>query len=91
MSELGKILHLVSVLGGQTSSLIQLQSALGGASPASVKRYIAEARHMGAVIETIGGGAGNGWRYQLTNWPEICARVGVWTVLESTRDLTGPI
>ena len=91
MSELAKILHLLTVLGGQTASLIQLQAALGGASPASVKRYLAEARRMGAVIETIGGGAGKVWRYQLTNWPAICARVGVWVVLESSRDLTGPI
>lgn len=90
MSELGKILQLLTILAGEQASLIQLQAALGGASPATVKRYLAEARHMGARIDSVGGGK-NPWFYRLNNWPQICARVGVWTVLESTRDLTGPI
>lgn len=91
MSELSKILLVLNTLAGGDQSLIGLQSALGGASPAAVKRYLAEARHMGAIVETIGGGTGNPWRYRLANWPEICARVGAWTVLESSRSLTGPI
>lgn len=89
MSELGKTLQVVQLLNGADLSAVELCQALG-VSVATLKRYVADARHMGARIESYGGGR-NPWFYRLNNWEQIAARVGVWVVLESSRDLTGPI
>ena len=89
MSELSKTLQVIQLLSGSDLSAADLCEAVG-VSVATLKRYIADARHMGANIQSVGGGK-NPWFYRLNNWTAICHRVGVWSVLESSRKLTGPI
>lgn len=89
MSDIRTTLHIVLLLSEGEWSATSLAARVLVSVP-TVKRCIAEARTMGAVIESVGGGK-NPWYYRLTNWTDICHRVGVWTVLESSRKLTGPI
>ena len=89
MSELGKTLQVVQLLNGADLSAVELCQALR-VSVATLKRYVADARHMGARIESYGGGR-NPWFYRLNNWDQISARVGVWSRLEAERDLRLPI
>ena len=58
-----------------------------GISLATLKRYLAELRHLGARIESYGGGRGP-WHYRLRNWQEIEKTVTVWLRLERARTFT---
>ena len=52
-------------------------------SIATLKRFIAEARHMGALVESRKVGAS--WFYHLANWPQIRKTVTAWMSLEEAR------
>ena len=56
------------------------------ASSATVKRYLVEARELGADIRSVR--MNGGWVYELRNWPAIMNRVRIWIQLEEERDLT---
>lgn len=58
-----------------------------GISLATLKRYLAELRHLGARIEAYGGGCGP-WHYRLRNWQQIEKTVTAWLRLERARSLT---
>lgn len=54
-------------------------------SPATVKRYISDARLLGADI--VSARVGGLWVYELRNWDAIKARTLRWIELEKTRSL----
>lgn len=58
-----------------------------GVSLATLKRHLAELRHLGARIESYGGGRCP-WHYRLRNWPEIEKTVSTWLRLERARSFT---
>lgn len=55
------------------------------ASPATVKRYLIEARALGADICSVR--MNGGWVYELRNANEVIKRVRLWIDLEEKRDL----
>jgi hypothetical protein len=57
------------------------------ASPATVKRYLVEARSLGADICSVR--INGGWVYELRNAKAVMKRVNQWIDLEEKRDLTG--
>jgi len=54
-----------------------------GVGPATVKRYIATARHMGADIVSVR--AGGVFSFELRNWPACKTIVLKWIALEEAR------
>lgn len=56
------------------------------ASPATVKRYVNEARLLGAEISSVR--LNGGWVYELRNSEKVMQRVLQWIDLEEKRDLT---
>lgn len=54
-------------------------------SPASLKRHLAEARLLGADIESLR--AGKGWVYQLKNGSAVMPLCKIWIDLERSRSL----
>jgi len=54
-------------------------------APATVKRYLAEARLLGAVI--VSSRVGGSWVYELRNWCSIKVRTLRWLELEKSRSL----
>lgn len=58
-----------------------------GVSLATLKRYLADLRHLGARIESYGGGR-CAWHYRLRNWAEIEKTVSTWLRLERARSFT---
>lgn len=56
------------------------------ASTATVKRYLVEARALGADICSVR--MNGGWVYELRNAGAVMARVKQWIDLEEKRDLT---
>lgn len=63
-------------------------AALLDVSPATLKRHIAEARHLGAVIESVRGAGG--WRYVLRNSAKL-RHLDAWLRLERTRGVPGSL
>lgn len=55
-------------------------------SPATVKRYVVEARSLGADICSVR--MNGGWVYELRNADAVMTRVKQWIYLEEKRDLT---
>jgi len=55
-------------------------------SPATVKRYISEARDIGADICSVR--KHGGWFYELRNAAQVSERLRQWIDLEEKRDLT---
>lgn len=84
MSELLKELLLARELMRGERSVGEL-CELVDASVATVKRYLADLRHMGCVIESVRGR--KGWNYRLANGAAIAPRLGVWIRLEQERRL----
>lgn len=58
-----------------------------GVSVPTLKRAIAEARHLGADVYSLRAGAG--WGYVLGNEPAVRARLARWLDLERSRSLVG--
>jgi hypothetical protein len=57
-----------------------------GVSIATLKRYIADLRHMGARI-TVRGGGKNPWFYRFDNADQCAKTLGTWLRLERERTL----
>ena len=74
---------LVDLSKSDTSSAVLCSAH--GVSIATLKRFIAEARHMGAVVESRKVGAT--WLYHLDNWSQIKKIVTSWMTLEENRSL----
>ena len=55
------------------------------ASPATLKRYLNEARELGADICSVR--MSGGWVYELRNAEAVMKRVKLWIDLEETRNL----
>ena len=53
----------------------------------TLKRHIAEARHMGADIVSVRDTPTKSHVYEVRNWDRISSRVLRWLELESTRNL----
>lgn len=60
-----------------------------GVSVATLKRYIADLRHMGARI-TVRGGGKNPWFYRFDNAEQCATTLATWLRLERDRRLTAP-
>ena len=84
MSELLKELLIAQALLGGERSARDL-CYLVDASVATVKRYLADLRHMGCQIESVRGR--EGWKYRLGNGAAVQARLGRWIELEQGRTL----
>lgn len=78
-------LQIIASLGVHSATAAELQSRAGGIGIATLKRHIAEARLLGANIESIK--FGKSWCYHLKNKDEVRARVHTWLELETARDL----
>lgn len=77
-----KMIENLSRSGATAQSL----GAYLDASPATVKRYLVEARALGADICSVR--IGGGWVYELRNVDAVIKRVRLWIDLEEKRDLT---
>lgn len=55
------------------------------ASPSTLKRYVAEARVLGADIRSVR--AAGGWLYELRNADSVMTRTKTWMDLEQKRSL----
>ena len=77
---------MVQYLGqvGPTPAYVLQQTQ--GISAATLKRYIKDARLLGAEIESYR--SGQTWAYRLINLDQITARLDTWIELEQKRDLT---
>ena len=80
-----EMLLMVRVIGESGGVTSRRLCADGGLSVATLNRYIATARHMGARI--VSARYGKGTYYTLDNWPEVRVIVEKWIDLEERRDL----
>lgn len=80
-----QILRLIETLSRFDANAETLGRQLD-ASPATVKRYLVEARALGADIKSVR--MNGGWVYELRNAAAVMPRVSVWIDLEEKRDLT---
>ncbi|MCB0628054.1 MAG: HTH domain-containing protein [Saprospiraceae bacterium] len=87
MSDHLKTLYLVRCLGSGPMSSAELQEGLG-VSRATLNRYLAAARHLGARIDAVQGR--RVWVYSLSNWSECQRIVTRWIELEEGRTLIDP-
>lgn len=84
MSELLRVLLVGEELLGSDRSLAYLVERVG-CSPATVKRCIAELRHLGCwIVSRCDSG---GWVYRLENAEAVRDRLGRWIELERSRTL----
>lgn len=81
-----QVLRLVETLSRFDANSETLGRQLD-ASPATVKRFIAEARLLGADIRSVR--MNGGWVYELRNASSVMTRVNQWIDLEEKRDLRG--
>lgn len=77
-------LRMIEALSRADSSAETLSLYLD-ASPATVKRYLNEARELGADIRSVRSGAC--WLYELRNASSVMPRTVLWIELEQKRDL----
>jgi predicted DNA-binding transcriptional regulator YafY len=87
MNPLLTTLEIISALSRTDSTAAELQSQFD-LSVATLKRHLAEARHLGAKIESVK--LGNVSTYTLRNGPEVSTRLDRWLELERSRDLIEP-
>ncbi len=80
-------LEIISALSDADATAAQMQTQFD-LSIATLKRHIAEARHLGAKIESVK--LGKISTYTLQNSQEVTARLDRWLELERSRDLTKP-
>lgn len=79
-----QILRMIETLSHIDASAETLCKQLN-ASPATVKRYLNEARELGADIRSVRCGAA--WVYELRNSESVMPRTLRWIDLEEKRDL----
>lgn len=84
MSELLKILLVGQELLGVDRSLAYLVQR-AGCSPATLKRYLAELRHLGCQV--VSRRESGGWVYRLENPEAVQVRLVRWIELERSRTL----
>ena len=82
MSDLLKVLNVVISLSSSDRSSAVL-CAEHAVSVPTLKRYIAEARHLGADITSVK--SGSRWHFHLSNWDQCKKRVLTWAKLESEQ------
>lgn len=81
-----QIIKYLGVIGGGKSA--KLLCSLHSISLATLKRHIAEARHLGAQIESYR--SKNESLYRLNNWDACSARVTTWIdLMEHDSVLSG--
>lgn len=80
-------LEIIEALSRADATAAQLQTQFD-LSIATLKRHIAEARHLGAKIESVK--LGKVSTYTLRNGQEVTGRLDRWLELERSRDLTKP-
>lgn len=78
-------LEIVYSLCLHSATAAELQKGAGGISIATLKRHLAEARLLGADIESLK--FGKSWCYHLKNKDAVYARVHQWIELEKNRTL----
>lgn len=78
-------LEIIEAIGTESASTSDLQARFE-ISVATLKRHLAEARLLGADIQSIR--TGTSWMYHLKNNDAVRVRVAQWIELERTRDLT---
>lgn len=83
-SELYKMLSAARALYDEDLSAVELGSVING-SPATLKRYIAELRHMGCDIVSLR--RPDATVYSLVNKFEVKDRLNRWLILERERSL----
>ena len=88
MSDLCKILLVGQELLGVDRSAEYLRSRLD-VSPATLKRYIEELRHLGCRVVSVRNLGG--WVYRLENAEQVVERLSTWLRLERQRTLLGPV
>lgn len=86
MNSLLTTLEIISALAHKGATAADLQAQFG-LSIATLKRHLAEARHLGASIESVK--LGNVSTYLLKNRKEVSERLEKWLELERSRDLVG--
>ena len=79
-----QILRMIEALSRTDSSSETLCKQLN-ASPATVKRYLVEARELGADIRSVR--VGPSWVYELRNADSVMPLTMRWIDLEEKRDL----
>ncbi len=87
MSELLKTLNVADELRQADLSAAELQS-VANCSPATLKRYLADLRHLGCIIVSMR--RPDGWVYRLENVAAVSNRLDAWLRLERQRTLIGP-
>lgn len=80
-------LTIIDTLRSGDATAADLASLLD-VSPATLKRHISEARHLGAVIESVRGAGG--WRYVLRNSAKL-RHLDSWLRLERARNTAGAL
>jgi len=83
-SELLQTLELLAHLQAGPSSAGDL-CGVSACSVATLKRRLADARHLGAHVESLK--IGTRWVYHLANQAAVSARLARWLDLERTRSL----
>jgi hypothetical protein len=87
-SPLLETLRIVEALSLAPASVDALAAHIS-ASTVTVKRYIAEARLLGADIRSTR--CGKLWLYELRNPEHVMAKTLRWIELEESRNLLGPV
>jgi hypothetical protein len=87
MSELGDTLKTLKAIATGTGRTEDLTRDLG-ISVNTLRRRIADLRHLGAVITPVrASGAKTGpWAYKVENWRQIRPMVNKWSRLEQDRE-----
>jgi DNA-binding transcriptional ArsR family regulator len=83
-NQLLEILEIADMLANKNASVTDIQAKFDLSLP-TIRRHIAEARHLGADIESIR--QGSGWVYTLKNGPQIDVKLKRWLELERNRSL----
>lgn len=85
LSELGKILMVGRELLVKGDRSADHLAKLVGVSPATLKRYLADLRHLGCEI--VSRRESGGWVYRLENGDAVQVRMLRWLDLERKRTL----
>lgn len=84
MNSLLTTLEITSYLSRKSATAAHLQTEFG-VSIATLKRHLAEARELGAEIDSVK--IENVSTYELRNYPLISKRLNRWIELEKARNL----
>lgn len=85
LSELGRMLMVGRELGIKGDQPSEHLANMVGVSGATLKRYLAELRLLGAVV--VSRRVSGGWVYRFENWDDCAERLLRWLELERSRRL----